>query len=278
MASVRRRARALLLGMLLPSCIPGNTRPPPANVLVTVLPDATGEIAPLQWMSEDGWTITYRRFLVSIGNTSLGGDDCNGYEGGSYGRIFDMRARSGQKLSLIFGLGKCELSLRLRPPPGDALLAEGVSESDRDAMRAGASDAYVSAKGTAVHVEGHAVREGSEERFSWSFREEQRFSRCALPGNPLVAEEARSLRIRVHGEALFQSDEPARPLRFNPFAEADARGDGDGDVTLGELDSFPLVGSGPETLGEDVYLRRVPRVVRPETPTACTVEAGGWMR
>ncbi|MCW5831348.1 MAG: hypothetical protein KIS78_02690 [Labilithrix sp.] len=264
----------------LPSCLPGDTRPPPAHLLVTVKTTETSDVSTLRWTTEDGWTITFDRVLVSVGNASLGGGDCNGYQGGSYGRIFDMRIREPQKLSLVFGLGTCELAYQLRPPPGGFLLGADVTEADRDMMRAEDSDAWVSAKGTSLHVEGNAVRDERVKTFAWSFREQLRFRECALHGPALVADEVRTIELRAHPEALFErfEDEPGNALRFDPFAEADDQSDGDGAITLDELARSAVTGSAHVTLGEEVYRGLFPRTLRVDEATGCSFEVGGWRR
>lgn len=264
----------------LSSCLPGDTRPPPAHLLVTVTTAEGGEVAALRWGTEDGWTITLDRVLLSVGNASLGGDDCNGYQGGSYGRILDMSVREAQKLSIVFGLGACELAYQLRPPTGGFLLGAGVTEADRDVMRAEGSDAWVSSKGTSLYVEGNAVRADRVKTFAWSFREQLRFRECALHGPALVANEVRTVELRAHPEALFErfEDEPGNVLRFDPFAEADDQSDRDGAITLDELARRALPGGVHATLGELVYRGLLPRTLRIDEATGCSFEVGGWRR
>ncbi|HVJ93410.1 MAG TPA: hypothetical protein VM580_26595 [Labilithrix sp.] len=265
---------------LLPSCLPEDTRPPPAQLLVTVKTVETSEVSTLRWATEDGWTITIDRLLLSVGNASLGGSDCNGYQGGSYGRIFDMRVREAQKLSLIFGLGACELAYQLRPPAGGFLLGSGVTEADKDMMRAEQSDPWVSRKGTSLYVAGNAVRDERVKTFAWSFREQLRFKECALHGPALVADEVRTIELRVHPEALFErfEEEPGSALRFDPYAEADDQSDGDGAISLDELARRATPGGVHATLGEVVYRGLFPRTLHIDEATGCSFEVGGWRR
>ncbi len=277
------RLSILLCGLTigpLASCLPEDTRPAPARLLVTVTTSESADVSTLRWGTEDGWTITIDRALLAVGNASVGGDRCNGYQGGSYGRIFDMRVREAQKLSFVFGLGTCELAYQLRPPPGGFLLGAGVTEADKDMMRAEDSDGWVSRKGTSLYVEGSAVRAERVKTFAWSFREQLRFKDCALQGPALVAGEVRTVELRAHPEALFErfEDTPGNALRFDPFAEADDQGDGDGAITLDELARSSLTGGAHATLGEEVYRGLLPRTLRVEQATGCSLEVGGWRR
>jgi hypothetical protein len=262
----------------LSSCLPADTRPEAANVLVTMKAGETGVDATLRWATEDGWTISVDRLLLSVGHASLRGDDCNGYQGGSYGRILDIRAGDTQKVALIFGLGQCDLAFRLRPAPGDALLGVGVSEADKLMMRAAASDPWVARQGTSFYVDGRAARGDGEvardKTFAWSFREQVRYDECSLHGPPLTAGDVRSVVLRVHPEALFERQDGGA-LRFDPFADADE--DGDGIVSLSELGRRPS-GDGFTSLGDEVYRGRFPRTVRVDDAERCAVELGAWTR
>jgi hypothetical protein len=61
----------------------------------------------------DGLSISVDRFLVGIGDASVG-DACISYSDAGYGRLLDGMRSDDQKLSLLFGLGQCEIDFR--PP------------------------------------------------------------------------------------------------------------------------------------------------------------------
>ena len=79
-----------------PSCLPVDTRPPPASVLVTVRGAAHIKEGIPAASLQDGWSITFDRFLISLGQAELQGDACTPYSDADYRRIFDGRTSSPQ--------------------------------------------------------------------------------------------------------------------------------------------------------------------------------------
>jgi hypothetical protein len=94
-----------------------------------------------------------------------------------------------------------------------------------------------------------------------------------------------ALDVVLHAEALFAENprDPQAPLRFDPIADADARGDGDGVVTLDELGQVPLselqtdtaYGKGDgamvawTTLEDFIYLGTAPSMARYQETGKC---------
>jgi len=69
----KNQAPKLVLGvLLLASCLPIDTRPPPGRALVTVSSDDTSE----GFVTDDGWTVRYDRTLVSLGNFGIAEGPC----------------------------------------------------------------------------------------------------------------------------------------------------------------------------------------------------------
>lgn len=109
-------------------------------------------------------------------------------------------------------------------------------------MRTKATDKWEADARVNVWVVGAATKAGVTKRFEWVFRRGDRVSRCASAAGQgfvdevtLQADGTHALRGVVRGEELFRSAiDPTAPLVFDPFAGADA--DGDGIVTLEELD------------------------------------------
>lgn len=220
-------------------CLPSDDRPPPGSITFTVSPsDAVRSGV----VTEDGWTLSFSRLLIDIGRTGLG-EGCAEYEEARYDRLLDVTKGSRQKLSLIYGLGQCDVRFRIGTPNTDTLLGVGVTQSDKALMGTYGTDAYARST-VSVLVEGHAVGNGADEKFSWAFRRGFRLTECRAAGDagavpPIVLQEHDTLSrdIVIQGEALFRDGvDPSAKLRFSPFADADRRfGNDDGVVDLDEL-------------------------------------------
>jgi hypothetical protein len=231
------------------SCLTRDDRPPPGSLLVTVSPSA----AVLQGVqTEDGWSLTFSKAVVSLGRVGLGGREgldtlCDTYSVPRYSRVFNLLSGIGQKLSLQFALGPCEVGFRMSPPDDDALLGVGATEADKTLMRTPGSDPYVGVGGISLMTDGTATRGGESKSFSWVFRQTYKYEQCKLvqagltyDGVALVGNEEQTFDIRVEVERLFRDDlkDSRAKLRFDPFATADA--DLDGLVTLLELTKVDL--------------------------------------
>jgi hypothetical protein len=233
------------------ACLPGDTRPTPETLLVTVSPDQaiTSGIPPEQ--TADGWGLSFQRFLVSVGRVTLDGDDCNEYSDTTYTRILDAAAGPGQKMSEHFALGSCDVSFGVFPPPPDARVGSGVNDADLLFMRTPLSDGIASAGGVSMYVEGQARRGSETKHFAWPYRWVADYENCRTTGESalsmsytldLVSGESATLDLLVSGAALFRNaPSAAADLRFDPFAAADTEsGNGDGEITLDELSQVPL--------------------------------------
>ena len=290
------------LGASAPGCLPDDTRPPPASVVVNVMA-ARSLIEGIPASSTaDGWSIAFDRFLLSIGHASLDGDACTTYSEDHYGRILDMRRPEPQRVGIVYGLGQCDFGFRVSNPSGDSLLGNGVTEQDKTRMRTPGPDAYANMRGISLELAGRAVRGGVIKTFAWSFRQRIFYRECAAGpdaggarGLALHGNEAVAVNIVVDGEALFQVglDAATAKLYFDHFAEADDQyGDKDGAVTLDELASVPLadiasmaesidagVGTNTwKTLEDYVYLGLVPRLARFQGDGTCTLGVGDRRR
>lgn len=241
------------LGTLV-GCLPADDRPPPGSVTFTVSPS---EAVRHGTTTADGWDIAFSRLMLDIGRTSLT-DGCTEYAEARYDRLLDVTKGSGQRLSIIYGLGQCDVRFRIAPPSPDVLLGTGVTTADKLFMGTYGADAY--ARNTiAVYVAGSASRAGVVETFRWAFRKGFRYGQCRLDGDAgtappinLVGNAGIVQDFVIEGEALFR-DEPRKnaKLRFDPFADADLKyGNADGKVTLGELALVPLPSAGADATGD----------------------------
>jgi hypothetical protein len=285
------------------ACLPGDTRPPPGVARVTVSPTDMLLAGIPSSATEDGWGIDYDRFLIGLGRVSLEGDACSVYSDAGYTRLFDMRVPGAQKVSEQYALGACAFGFRVVPPASDSLLGAEVSEGDRLFMRSPGSNKYASGNAVSMYLEGRAVNGEQVKHFAWAFRWRVAYDDCkpvaggeSGPGLSFVGGQTQDVDIAIAGEAVFRDDpEPELgKLRFLPFAQADELfGDGDGEVTLEELDTVPLAGDAasaayarsvaqlppsvaarlrPEpTLADYLYVSALPSVPRFGGVGSCTV-------
>lgn len=253
------------------ACVPADTRPVPAtlNLTVAASPATAGGL-----VTADGWTLSFDRVLVGIGRSSIS-SSCTRYSEASYDRLLEVSRRGPQKLSVLFGIGRCDVRFRVGSPSSEALLGEGTTDADAVRMRTRAKDRWVNRGGVALEVLGSARRGGVTKQFDLLFRTQMRLSQCSLSadagglviggdageegdpdaastldsgtdaepppapgvGEVLESEGLVAREIRVEAETLFQADDSTE-LRFDPYAEADV--DGDGRLTLEELVTVPL--------------------------------------
>jgi hypothetical protein len=225
----------------LDACVPADTRPVPGSLTLTVSP-SPAVIAGVT--TADGWNVSFDRVVVNIGQASLG-NGCDEYSQADYTRILDVTKQSNQKLSILYGIGTCDLRFRVAAPTVDAVLGDNVSEDVKTQLRTPGGDPYVPLGGVAIDMAGTAVRGAVTKHFRLVFRPRVRYGNCRLdedagPGINLASSAVEVYDIRIEAEAVLRDDVDAAmaSLRFEPFANADQ--DGDGNVTLDELRHVPI--------------------------------------
>jgi hypothetical protein len=257
---------ASLLAQAALSCLPQDTRPTPASLLVTA---SSNDATQHGFDTEDGWHVDFTKFLVSMGNASLSeGSSCTPYTRAGYQRVLDVLRPEEQKVNLIYGLGSCELEFSVAyPTVEDSLPGAGVSEEDMLFMRTQFSDRFASKVGINGYISGGARKLTQVKTFSWFFRQNWSYSGCwdqadagGTASIPLSGGTAVSVNLTVHGEDLFRNVNQSNQwtLLFEPMAQADSRfGDGDGYVALDELRN--VAGPLPSTMASNAD-------VAPDTP------------
>ncbi len=242
---------AVVGAVALASCLPGDERPEPGSVTVTVR-STSATRAPFETF--DGWTVTIDRFVAGVGDVRLHDandaegqtepDTCNDYAETHYERLFDFVQVDGtEKVGLAYGLGSCNVEVRLQPPGNDPVIGPGATADDVDAMRLRGSDDYADDERTSLFVRGSATRDDRTLHFSWSFRRSFEIKGCTDVADvdvvslvDLAGGVARTLDFEVRAEELFRrSPSDLSALQFSLFAQADELGDGDGNVTFEEL-------------------------------------------
>jgi hypothetical protein len=247
------RVALLALCVCLQACLPNDTRPAPGRLQLSVAAD---EALLSSITTADGWQITYERFVVSMGEVELEGDDCSSYAESDYLRVLELRGPGPHLLNTNYAFGNCELSFRLQNPGEDAVLGLGVDEATKALLRTPGSDTFVRDRPASLHVEGSALKSGATRRFAWSFRRDLEYTDCGTIA--LGSDDAQSLEIRMQGATLFQDRPEAADaeLVFEPYAAADT--DSDGVITLDELAAVPLVEGPFASLGARLYFGLVP--------------------
>ena len=288
-----------LLGLVLPAaCLPKDTRPPPASVLMTATASPATESGLDSTQTADGWNIAFDRVVLALGRASLDGDKCSVYSEARYTRVLSLLgAPAGQKISESFALGQCDFGFGISNAESDSLLGAGASADDLSFLRAAGSDRYAGPSGVSLFVEGHAQKDGQAKTFAWPFRQRARYRECKqvvdgveVRGLKLGQDEEVTVDIVLHPEALFADnlDDATAQFRFDALAEADTTlGNHDGAITLDELGGVPFAllqqtgtyGVGDTdsvfmTLEDFVYLGLAPKIARYRDDGTCTLRAG----
>jgi hypothetical protein len=274
---MRLSSASVALGLC--TCLPDDTRDPPGSLVVEVSPERS--LLAGAAVTADGWSLGFERFLVVLGEVRLDGDDCDVYSDAGYARIFDALRAEPQRVSVSYGLGRCTVGFGIASPAWDTLRGAGVSAGDETLLRTFGADAHSPGGGVSVHIEGFGERAGRRKRFVWSFRRFLTYEACHLSEQRpeaavvLAGREKEEVAIVLRATPLFQRElDVDAPLYFEPFREADDRfGDGDGIVTLAELENTPLASDPASSLGKHVYVERLPRVAAYRETGSCRVDA-----
>ncbi|MBK6518608.1 MAG: hypothetical protein IPG04_31845 [Polyangiaceae bacterium] len=294
-----RRAALGLWVLAQAGCLPADTRPEPGSIVVTIEPS---EGTRGGFESSDGWTVKIDRALTAMGSVDLDGDpdgdeeSCNAYSDARYDWTLDLLAAKGDKLGLVYGLGRCSVEFRLRAPSDDTVLGAGVTADDVALLRSEGSDAYAQDQRVSLQVRGSAERGGERFTFEWSFRRSYELDSCADASGDgyssvldLEGGAQRELSVVASVEELFRvAPTDDAPIELDLFMAADA--DESGDVTLeelatvaappqqewvvveeGEEDPFEEEGV-PETLADLVYVYNLPRIPRVKGGGPCEAD------
>jgi len=180
---------------------------------------------------DDGWAVTFDRFLVSLGSLEAAQADQPPALTAPSFRLWDLTATDGP-LALVSALA----------PAGSyphARYAIAPATADIEPGNATAADVELMAdRSSSVHVEGTATDGTATVSFAWSFSTSTSYD-CHTATALAHGAEA-TVQITIHGDHLFYdsavSADPA--LRFSDIALADENGDGE--VTQAELEAYDI--------------------------------------
>jgi hypothetical protein len=224
------------------ACLPGDLRPEPARVYVSV---EASDAAVNGFVTDDGWTIQFEKLLVGMGYTMLAGDDCEVYGEARYMVLFDFAVPGKQKLGEVYGLDACEIQFHVSMPEFYGYLGNGVTVADRDMILDRADIKANDYRTTSILARGNASRGSVTKHFAWRFREDYAFTECENAMGELVntnlrlkgGDELRPL-VTFHPNELFRDAiEADAKIRFDPLAAADTNADGE--VSLEEVSQIP---------------------------------------
>lgn len=213
----------------------------------------------------DGWTVRFSKFLVSIGGIVVSNQA--GESGGTHpgSKLFDNTVPGVKSVVEFPGIAARawdRVSYEIAPVTDETELDASASEDDETLMLDG---------GYSLFASGTATKDGVEKTFAWGFTTATLYDECSSEQDGreqeglVVKNNARTTaELTTHGDHFFYDRLQASPdatvptsLRFDALAAADE--DGDGEVTLEELDGtlidvrlYDPSGLGAATYGEFV--------------------------
>lgn len=191
----------------------------------------------------DGYSVSYDRFLVLIGNIVIADDA--GSEAARHDGFFliDHTEAGSKELVSFEGLeAKAFTQVSYETSPASADEIEpigGVAQSDVELMASG---------GYHVYVEGTLSNGAESKTFRWGFGVPTLLDECegeldgkVTPGVLVTNGGEDVVELTVHGDHLFYDDlqSPSAAVRGEAIFSADA--DDDGEVTLEELEAVSLI-------------------------------------
>lgn len=237
-----------LIALWASACLPVEARPEPGKAELRIAADPDSA----DFVTEDGWRVRYDELYASIGDVMLeptedGGGQCEQYASTPYLRVVDLLGDS-TRLATLFARGPCTLRYQLAGPH-DLEIVSDVDEAIVAALREVERDPFGEPESVALRVAGSAERDGRRLRFVWQFRQRFDYDSCAVAA--LTPGESEIIVMRARLRTLLSDPSDGLP-RFDAYASADA--DGDGEVTLDELDQTN------RALGEHLYFSAVPQL------------------
>lgn len=185
---------------------------------------------------EDGFTVTYTRFLAVVQELSLRKKSGEAGPSQAGAHVVDVRQP-----------GPVELLAWSDVPPGkwdDVRFAIAPAAAATGAGDVLAEDVTrMTAAGLSLYLEGTVAKGGLSKRFAWGFTGNTLYTACRSDalgeGLTVPVGGAVELQLTLHGDHPWYDALTGAPkLRAQGLVDADA--DGDGEVTLEELAAVPL--------------------------------------
>lgn len=190
---------------------------------------------------EDGWTITFSKFLVSIGEITVADHEGEAVARQTTAKLFDLKKPGPVPVERFENLPAEEFTR--------VSFAISPVRTATEAATASAEDLVLMRNGKySVYVEGEAVKGAEKKTFKWGFPVDTVYEECTSDfGKGVTVPDGGELtaQLTMHGDHLFFDDLQSEDavMRFDAIAAADvgeAGGAPDGEVTLEELAKIDL--------------------------------------
>ena len=214
-------------------------------IMDSIPPDPSGDAGFV-----DGWTLTYDKFLVAFHGITLANDRGETAATMSGSLLVDNKPEGRKDLVTFTDVPSGawnRVSYQIKPALADSGLVS-AQPADRDLMVT---------NGYSIYVSGAATKPDSgqtiSKTFRWGFTTATQYSECqqaaesgqAIQGVVIPAGGTDVSELTTHGDHLYYDRLMASPdpavktsLRFDEKAAADT--DGDGEITLAELEATPI--------------------------------------
>ena len=188
---------------------------------------------------DDGWSVAFDNFLVSVGDLEVGhGHETPEvvFEDATY-RVFDLAKSSGGS---GFAVTSTEVDgghydhYRFRVAPSAGAAIGNADQADFDAFQAGAY---------AVWIKGSATDGTATKTFEWGFTASTLYNHCHTDDANVDGDTA-TVELTMHGDQLFQDALHAVDAGMLFQSIADADGDADDVITQAELAGFDITSGG----------------------------------
>ncbi|MFE8595559.1 hypothetical protein [Archangium violaceum] len=189
---------------------------------------------------EDGWTVKYSKFLVTIGELKVANHGGEVVADAAGAKVFDVHKPGPVTVVRFPALPAADWdAVSYAIAPSASAEAGNVSAEDMNLLKA---------KGWSVYMEGTATKGAVTKKFAWGFPLNTLYEHCEHPdlGEGLTVPNGgeETVQLTMHGDHLFFDDlqSPDAKMRFDALAAADKPGSGgaDGEVTLEELEQVDL--------------------------------------
>lgn len=190
---------------------------------------------------EDGWTIRYDKFLVALGEVSVGVEGAAPAAKMPGYKLFSMK-HPGDKPVVLFAAVRAKayphVSYTIAPATEAIELGDGVTEADKTMMVA---------NGYSIYVEGTASKDALTKKYAWGFTTKTLYDKCKgeisgkqTDGVVVTNGGTDVVQITIHGDHLYYDDlqNQDAKVRFENLAAAD--GNNDGTIALEELAAVQL--------------------------------------